>query len=445
MIKTDMGKNMMIMKNRVAKNSIWIISCKVVQSLLSLIVAMLVARFLGPSNYGVLNYAASIVAFFIPIMQLGLNSILVQEIVNQPEKEGEILGTALALSQLSAFLCIIGIFLFSAYANAGETQTIIVCFLYSILLVFHSIDMIQYWFQAKLLSKYVSLSMLGAYMLVSIYKIILLATGKSVYWFAVSNAIDYAIIALVLIIIYKRLGSQKFSFSLDRAKKLFSKSKFYIVSNMMITIFAQTDRIMLKFMNGNEAVGYYSAAVACAGMTGFVFSAIIDSARPVIFESKKNGSISFDKNVSRLYSIIIYFALMQSVIIALFSPIIIGILYGSQYSESISALRIIVWYTTFSYLGSVRNIWILAEGKHKILWVLNLSGALTNIILNLIFIPVWGINGAAFASLLTQIFTNVILGFIMKPIRYNNRLMLSGLNPRHLIEIFKGQLRDTTK
>jgi len=436
---------MMIMKNRVAKNSIWIISCKVVQSLLSLIVAMLVARFLGPSNYGVLNYAASIVAFFIPIMQLGLNSILVQEIVNQPEKEGEILGTALALSQLSAFLCIIGIFLFSAYANAGETQTIIVCFLYSILLVFHSIDMIQYWFQAKLLSKYVSLSMLGAYMLVSIYKIILLATGKSVYWFAVSNAIDYAIIALVLIIIYKRLGSQKFSFSLDRAKKLFSKSKFYIVSNMMITIFAQTDRIMLKFMNGNEAVGYYSAAVACAGMTGFVFSAIIDSARPVIFESKKNGSISFDKNVSRLYSIIIYFALMQSVIIALFSPIIIGILYGSQYSESISALRIIVWYTTFSYLGSVRNIWILAEGKHKILWVLNLSGALTNIILNLIFIPVWGINGAAFASLLTQIFTNVILGFIMKPIRYNNKLMLSGLNPGHLIEIFKGQLKDATK
>lgn len=65
---------------------------------------------------------------------------------------------------------------------------------------------------------------------------------------------------------------------------------------------------------------------------------------------------------------------------------------------------------SFSYLGTVRNIWILAEGKHKILWVLNLSGALLNIALNLLFIPVWGINGAALAALLTQIFTNVFLG-----------------------------------
>lgn len=297
--------------------------------------------------------------------------------------------------------------------------------------------MTQYWFQAKLLSKYVSLTMLASYVVVSVYKVYLLATAKSIYWFAISNAIDYAIIALVLLVIYKKLGNQKLSFSFSTARRLFGKGKYYIVSSMMVTVFAQTARVMLKFMINNEAVGYYSVAVACAGMTSFVFSAILDSARPVIFESKKSSQQLFEKNVTRLYSVIIYFALVQSVAIALFSELIIKILYGAEYIDSVMVLRIIVWYTTFSYLGSVRNIWILAEGKHKILWILNLSGALLNIILNFIFIPVWGINGAALTALLTQIFTNVILGFIIKTIRYNNKLMFKGLNIKNLIGIIK--------
>lgn len=426
-----------MIKNRAAKNSIWIIFCKVVQSVLSVIITMLIARYFGPTNYGVLSYAASIVTFVIPIMQLGLNAILVQEIVNDPKKEGEILGSTLILTQISAIFCIIGIIIFSTIANRGEILTIRVCGLYSILLLFHGLEMIQYWFQAKLLSKYVSLTMLGAYIFVSAYKIFLLATKKSIYWFAVSNAIDYAIIAFTLIVIYKKLGGQKLTFSTNRAKKLFSTSKYYIISSMMVTIFAQTDRIMLKFIIGNEAVGYYSAAVTCAGMFGFVFSAIIDSARPVILESKKCNQLSFKRNIAKLYSIIIYLALALCIFIASFSKVIVRLIFGAQYNESIAALRIIVWYTTFSYLGSIRNIWMLAEEKHKILWIINLCGAIANIALNFYFIPLWGINGAAFASLVTQIFTNVLLGFMIKPIRPNNELMIKGLNIRNLTEIIR--------
>lgn len=427
----------MLVKNKVAKNSLWIISCRVVQAFLALAISILTARFLGPSNYGLINYAASVVSFVVPIMNLGLNSILVQEIVNDPQKEGETLGTVLVLSLASSFLCILGVLSFATIVNAGEKDTFIVCGLYSIMLIFQALEITQYWFQAKLMSKYTSLTMLVAYILTSIYKIFLLATQKSVYWFAVSNAIDYAIIGFVLLIVYKRLGGQKLSFSLHTAKKLFSKSRYYIISNMMVTIFAQTDRIMLKLMINDSAVGWYSAAVSCSGMTSFIFVAIIDSFRPVIFESKKINQKSFEINVSRLYSIIIYSSLIQSATITLFAKPIIGILYGSAYNASIMALRIVVWYTTFSYLGSVRNIWILAESKHKVLWILNLFGAILNVSLNLIFIPIWGIYGAAFASLLTQIFTNVIMGFIIKPIRYNNSLMIKGLNPNIIFKLIK--------
>ena len=422
---------------KVVKNATWIIGIKIVQSILALVISMFTARYLGPSNYGVISYAASVVAFVVPIMQLGLPSILVQEIVNKPNQEGEILGTSIVLNVISSFACMLGVGVFVNVLNAGETTTIIVCTLYSLLLLAQAIEIVQYWFQAKLISKYVSITSLVAYVIVSAYKIFLLVMKKSIYWFAVSNALDYTIIGVALLIIYRRLSGSRMRFSSVLAKRMLSKSRYYIISNMMITIFAQTDRIMLKLMIDDASAGYYSVAVSCVGMTGFVFGAIIDSMRPMIFESKKTDKLVFEKNVSRLYSVIIYLSLAQSSVMTLFAPLIVNILYGVEYQNTIGILQILVWYTTFSYLGSVRNIWILAEDKQRYLWIINLSGALTNVVLNAILIPLLGGSGAAIASLITQVFTNVIIGFLIKPIVYNNKLMLKGCNPLLLREMLR--------
>lgn len=419
-----------MIKNKIFKNASWIIGCKIVQAVLALIVSMLTARFLGPSGFGVINYAASVVAFAVPVMQLGVNAVLVQEIVTNPKREGEAIGSAVTMCFASSLLCIVGVVAFASIVNAGERETIIVCGLYSLMLIAQAFEMIQYWFQAKYLSKYTSVIMLIAYALVTAYKIYLLIAKKSVYWFAVSYAIDYSIIAIGLFIVYKKLGTQKLKFSFEMAKRLFSKGKYYIVSSMMVTIFAQTDKVMLKLMMGDEFVGYYSAAVTCAGMTSFVFVAIIDSMRPAILQNKQESREKYERSMNLLYSIIIFFALFQSVIMTVFAKLIVNILYGTQFAPTVNALQIIVWYTTFSYMGSVRNVWILAEGKQKYLWIINISGALINVVLNSVLIPILGINGAAVASLATQIFSNFIIGFIIKPIRENNAIMLKSLNPK---------------
>lgn len=422
---------------KVVRNAGWIIICRVAQAILQLVVSMLTARYLGPSNYGIINYAASLVAFVVPIMQLGLSSILVQEIINREVSDGETIGTALSMCLLSAIPCVLGVGCFACIANAGETITIVVCSLYSMLLFFQAFEVIQYWFQAKLLSKYTSILSLIAYFLVSAYKVFLLITAKSIYWFAVSNALDYLIIAIGLLILFKKFGNEPFKFSKVTAVRMFNKSKYYIVSSLMVTVFAQTDRIMIKLMMNDAATGFYSAAVACAGMTSFVFIAIIDSARPSIFESKKNENESYEKNIIRLYSLIIYMAIVQSVVVTVFARIIINILYGNAYLESIDPLRLVVWYTTFSYMGSVRNIWILAEGKQKYLWIINLSGAGMNIVLNSILIPFMGIMGAALASVFTQFFTNFLVSYIIQPIAYNNSLIIKSLNPKYCIQILE--------
>jgi len=183
--------------------------------------------------------------------------------------------------------------------------------------------------------------------------------------------------------------------------------------------------------------GYYSAAITSAGVAQFVFTAIIDSFRPMVLSSKKKDEIEYENNISRLYGIIVYLSIAQSLAFTIFAPIIIKLLYGSEYILAIPVLQILTWYRAFSFMGTIRNIWLLAEEKQKYLPFINLVGVVMNIAINALLIPVWGACGAAVASLITQIVMNFALGFIIKPLRENNKLMLNGLNPRYICREIK--------
>ncbi len=429
------------MANKVVKNASWIIVCRIAQAILSLVVTMLTARVLEPEGYGLINYAVSLVAFVAPIAQLGLNSVLVQAFINSPKKEGEILGTAFVMSVCSGALCIVGVSAFVAVANPGETTTLVVCVLYSISLIFQCLELIQYYYQSKFKSKITSLVSLLAYFLVSGYKIFLLLTGKNIYWFAISQAIDYLIISVSLIVIFRVKTHQRFTFSFSTAKRLFATSKYYILANLMVVIFSATDKIMITHMMGKEWTGLYAIADTCALMTSFVFVAIVDSVRPYIFEKKKNDASNFEKSVVNLYSLIIYLALLQCVTLSLLAPYVIKIVGGEAYALSQEPFKIALWYTLFSYLGMVRNIWLLAENKQRYLWIVNASGALMNVALNFVLIGRFGMVGAAIASLATQFFTNVIMSLIIKPLRRNNLLILKALNPKNIVDMLKSLKR----
>ena len=174
------------MNKKVVKNAAWIIGCRIVQAVFALVINILQARELAPEGFGQLTYAISICAFMLPIIRLGIEHVLVNELIRHPEEEGKIMGTSLLLSLITSVCCIGGVAIFVSLANPNEPVTLVVCVLYSLLLIAQSADLIQYWFQAKYLSKYTSLTVLGAYLVVTAYKIFLLVTHKSIYWFAVS-------------------------------------------------------------------------------------------------------------------------------------------------------------------------------------------------------------------------------------------------------------------
>ena len=418
-----------ILKNRISRNAGWIVGCKLVQAAAGLFVTMQIARYLGPSRYGTLNYAVSLATFITPVAQLGLTSILVHEFVSDPEREGETLGTAMLMSIVSSVLCILSILGFLKLDPANDTLTISVCLLYSLALLAQCAELIQYWFQSKLLSKFSALMTLFAYLTICGYQLWLIGTGKGLKWFALAKCAEYSMIACGLFVIYRRKGGKRLSFSVCRAKRMLGDSWHYILSTLLVMTFAHTDRLMIKSMIGDTAMGLYSAAVVCANLTEFVFIGVFDSVRPVILEKKAAEDGTYEHAVSAVYGLTIGLALLQSLLICAFAKTMIKILYGAAFLPATNALRIIVWYTAFSYIGFVRNIWILAEGLHRYLWIINGCGALANVLLNAVMIPHFGIEGAAAASLITQAFTNVALGYIIKPVRRNNHLMLKGINP----------------
>lgn len=423
--------------SRVLNNTKWIIACKIIQSLVQFLVGMLSARYLGPSNYGLINYAAAIVAFAIPVMQLGFRFTLIQEYVCTPEREGEILGTSMLMNVLSALACMVGVTTFAAVVNPNEKVTVLICALYSSSLIFQAVDMVQYWFQAKLLSKYSSSAMLFAYIVTSAYKVFLLISGKSVYWFALSYTVENAFMGIFLMLALRKCGVGRVSFSYTLAKKMFATSKHYILASLATVFWLRIGNVLLKNYWGEAENGYYAAAVTCTCIFNFVIDAVIDTARPVLLESKKESVDLFERNVSRVYSMMFYITLAQSLCFTLFSRLVVNVLYGNSYLPAAPVLSILIWNTVFSYMGVIRDIWILGEEKHKYLWIINLSGAIASLILNLLLIPTWGACGAAVASVLVQIFTNVIMGYILKPIQRNNYLILRGMNPKLAVDLVK--------
>lgn len=395
--------------------------------LLAFLVGILTARYLGPSNYGLINYAAAYTSFFASICTLGINSIIIKNFVDHPDEEGTTIGTTLLLRAVSSFLSAIMIVGIVSVIDHDEPLTITVVALFSIGLIFQIFDTLNYWFQARLQSKYSAIATLLSYVVVSAYKIVLLILGKSVEWFAVASALDYIVLGLFLFRSYFKNGGAKFKASREKAKELLHSSSSFIISGLMVSIYASTDKLMLKQMMDEALVGHYSLASSISLTWAFILAAMIDSLYPEIVQAFSSDRLQYEKKNRQLYGLVFYTAAFVSALICLLAKPIIEILYGSSYLPAVQPLRIVVWYTAFSYLGVARNAWIVCEGLQRYLKYLYISAAIINVVLNAIFIPSWGASGAAAASLITQIATIVLLPAVIRPLRPNAKLMLDAI------------------
>lgn len=407
-------------------NASWIMVGRVFQLVLTFVTTMLTARYLGPSENGKLVYVFSYVQFFLPLCTLGLNDIIVKELVDNRDKNDEILGTMIVMRSIVSFISMISSIILVGLLNSEPIYRAIAS-LQSLSLLFQSFDCIMYFYQSRLLSKKSGTAYALAYILASFFRIYAILSKKNILWFAFALSLDYIMVALLLCIVYfKDRNSLKCSFSM--AKTLLSKSYHYIFAGLMVVIYGKvTDTLLLGKMINETMVGYYSAGTTLCNAWPFVLTAIIDSLSPVIIDTYRKDRDEFCTKLKQLYAIVFYVSVVAAILISLLADIAIFVLYGKDYSPAALPMKIYAWSTAFSYLGVSRTIWMQCNNKTRYEVHIAFFGAITSIVLNFLLIRSFGIIGSATAAVLTQLLTNFIFLFVMKETRENAKLILDAI------------------
>lgn len=414
-------------KGKFISNTSWILCEKIVEMIIQLTVSLVSIRYLGPENYGTISYIGSYISLFSSICTLGLQGVVIKKIIDEPQNTGEIVGTSIIMRLISSLFSIICIIIMLYILEDGNKMILFLAILQSASLLFMSFEIIDFWFQSNLNSKYVSIVKMIATLIVAIWKIYLLITSKSVEYFSFSITLHYIIIAILLLYSYYNQKGQKLSISMNMGRKLIRESYHFILSGLMVVIYTQMDKVMIGKMLNNEQVGIYTAASAIPSMYIFVYTAIISSARPIILNLKQTSESKYIETLKKLYSFIIWTATVISVIMMLIGKYVIDILYGSAYIIGVNVLLIITCSKVFSILGSARSIWIVSENKNKYVKNYLVWGAIVNLILNYILIPSYGIEGAAIATLFTEITTCIISPMFYKETRVHTKYIYEAM------------------
>lgn len=399
-------------------NTGWLFAGRIIQMVVGLFVGVYVARYLGSSQFGLLSYATAFVGLFSAIASLGLDSIVVRELVKTPQKKNELLGTVFFLKFVGVVIMFGAIIIgmrFSGNDNFTNLLIIIIASSY----IFQAFSVIDLNFQATVKSRYVVQAQIAQLFISSISSLFLIWIGASLFWFAVVGIISAVVLASGLVWNYLQSGGRIFAwkFKLATAKALLKDSWPLILAGMAVMLYMKIDQVMIKTMLGNEEAGFYAAAVKLSEAWYFIPMAIAGSLFPAIIGAKKKSENLYHLRLQQFYDLMVWIAIAIALPITFLAPLIIKMLYGSAYMPAASVLSIHIWAGVFVFLGVASSKWLVIENYTKISFLRTFVGAIVNLVLNIILIPKYGINGAAIATLISYFVAVFFIGFIPKTSR----------------------------
>lgn len=319
------------------------------------------------------------------------------------KKETSILSNAFLLKLLCSLIIIICI-LFYINFSKNEYPINKLLIIISISFIFHSFNVIDFYFQSKVLSKYVVFSKLIALTISSLLKIFLIINEYPLLYFAWVILFESMIVSFVLIFFYfNKIKIFSWSFNSFIIKDLLKKSFPLLFALILTTIYTKIDQIMIKEILNVTQSGYYSAAIRLSEVWFIIGGLICSSLFPLIIKSKNISHRQYYKKIQQLLVLLIILAYILILSVYFLSDFIIVTLYGEQFLESSLVLTIHIISTIFVYMGLVSSKWFIIENITRLELYRNLLGLIINIILNFLFIKKYGITGAAYASLLTYI------------------------------------------
>ena len=409
------------------KNTGWMFFGRFVTLGISFFIGIYIARYLGPANYGLLNYVMSFVGLFGFLASFGVEGIVSREIIKDHDKKDELIGTAFYIKLIGSFIAILSVFAVSLFTTK-DIFTLGLIWIFSLSFIPQAFGVIEIYFQSQVLSKKVVSAQIISNVLSVVLKIICITFDKGIFWLTLIFLIEASIHGTILLFSFRKFGNhiRDWRFNAGIAKSILKDSWPLMLSSVAIGIFMKIDQVMIKNMLGNEQAGIYAVAVKLSEAWYFIPVLICGSLSPSIMKAYSISKELFESRIKKLYSLMFWSSFAIAIITTFLAYPIIKILFGDYYLGSVIVLQIYIWAGISVFLGVVLGQFLLANNLTKIGFYNTLLGLLTNIILNIILIPIFGISGAAFATLIS--YTQTIFGiFIFKESRHHLLLILKSI------------------
>lgn len=406
---------------RYAVNTTWLMAEQILRIIAGILVGIWVARYLGPEQFGIFSYVLAFTTIFGGIAKLGLDGILVRELIHQPKLQNTYMGTAFWLKVIGAVMVTVFMACIVPFTSNDATTNLYI-FIIAGGLFFQGFEVVEFYFQSQVLAKLISICKVIQLIFSSIIKVCLVLIQADLFWFVCVTSLDMFSLAFSYFIAYRIKGNASFfkCFDVEIAKKLLKDSWMLVFSSLVVMIYMRIDQIMIKEMLGDYEVGIYSAAVKLSEAFYFIPVLLTASVFPAIINARKESAALYQKRMQRLYTFLIWLAIIVALPITLLSEWLIMLLFGEAYLPAGQVLMIHIWAAVFVFMGVAFSKYLLAENLQKIAFQRTLLGAIANVCLNFILIPKYGLQGAAIATLLAQFMANYMYDFFDK--RLHNQL-----------------------
>lgn len=410
------------------KNTAWLFFEKILRLFVGLIVGVWVARYLGPENFGMISFVIAFFGLFTPLCRLGLNGIISREIAKNECNTSQLLTNAIFLRLIGSFSVFFIYYFYITFKKENEIYFYL-GIIFSTIMLFRSFEVIELYFKAKVRAYLVVIANIIAILFSCTLKVYLINYEYSLIYFAYANLVEVFIFILLLCVFFYRetISFKLNSLSRNKSLKLLKESWPYVLSGIGSVMFLKIDQIMIEEILGNVELGVYSAAIKISTFIYFIPITICLSIQTAIVNAKQ---LSENLYINRLHNLFLTMAILGYILIipiSYFSSRIINFLYGSDYYLSGEVLAIHIFAAIFVFIGSPRSLWIVNESQQKFLLFSNFGAGLLNIVLNLIWIPKYGVTGAAWATLFSFAFTYLFSGIFYKPIQRVMHMQLISL------------------
>lgn len=414
---------------KIIANTGWLFFDRILRMGVGFFIGIWVARYLGPEQYGLLSYAQAFVALFMPLATLGLDGIVVRNLVREPEKRDEILGSAFILKLLGGFVVIVLSSLTILFIRPDNILTFWLVLITAAGTLFQAFDTIDFWFQSQVQSKYTVYAKNSAFLITAVLRVIFILGHASILAFAVVSFVEILIGSVGLIYVYrrKRANIRTWKPNFATMKVLLHDSWPLILSGLAVMIYMRIDQIMLGEMLGDKEVGIYTAGTKLSEVWYFIPSALVLSLAPSIVKAKQTGDFEYYRLLQILFDMLAIMSYIIIIPLSFLSEKIITLLYGLSFAGSSKVLLIHIWASLFVFLGVARTQYLINEKLTRYSLYTTLIGAIVNVILNYLLIPNYGSQGAATATLISQFIASIGTTFIFRNLNSIGKSMIKAI------------------